>query len=214
MGYIHHLFPRYPGSSRANSSEDGVYMFHCHNLVHEDHDMMAAFNVSVLEDFGYPETTRFIDPMEERWRAKSYAGTDLTTIKDETLPFFSSLDAYAHVDEVQEVLIEYHLTHIPGQTKTSSTTSSTSSTASSYSTTASPTPTPTTITTTTPTTTTPTTTRISTTTSSSSQTSSTRRNKKSTTSKRRNKKSTSTRRAPTKTPRGNRKTRRAAIPTA
>lgn len=23
---------------------DGVYMFHCHNLIHEDHDMMGAFN--------------------------------------------------------------------------------------------------------------------------------------------------------------------------
>jgi FtsP/CotA-like multicopper oxidase with cupredoxin domain len=23
---------------------DGVYMFHCHNLIHEDHSMTAAFN--------------------------------------------------------------------------------------------------------------------------------------------------------------------------
>ena len=42
---------------------DGVYMFHCHNLIHEDHDMMAAFNVTSLADFGYPETS-----LSTRWR--------------------------------------------------------------------------------------------------------------------------------------------------
>ena len=25
-------------------------MFHCHNLIHEDHDMMAAFNVTALPE--------------------------------------------------------------------------------------------------------------------------------------------------------------------
>ena len=38
-------------------------MFHCHNLIHEDHEMMAAFNVTHLEDFGYDEKTYFIDPV-------------------------------------------------------------------------------------------------------------------------------------------------------
>ena len=27
------------------SKQVGIYMFHCHNLVHEDHDMMIAFQV-------------------------------------------------------------------------------------------------------------------------------------------------------------------------
>lgn len=42
----------------------GVYMFHCHNLVHEDHDMMAAFNVTNidLKAFGYPETVGSFSP--------------------------------------------------------------------------------------------------------------------------------------------------------
>jgi len=43
---------------------DGVYMFHCHNLIHEDHDMMAAFNVTSLENYGYTDKTKFLDPME------------------------------------------------------------------------------------------------------------------------------------------------------
>jgi len=55
---------------------DGVYMFHCHNLIHEDHEMLAAFNVTALQDFGYPETTRFIDPMESRYRAVSFQDGD------------------------------------------------------------------------------------------------------------------------------------------
>ena len=35
-------------------------MFHCHNLVHEDHDMMGAFNVSHvdLKAFGYDDNVR------------------------------------------------------------------------------------------------------------------------------------------------------------
>ncbi|TPX07925.1 uncharacterized protein E0L32_010380 [Thyridium curvatum] len=54
---------------------DGVYMFHCHNLIHEDHDMMAAFNVTALSDLGYNDTS-FIDPMEQKWRAKPYQVAD------------------------------------------------------------------------------------------------------------------------------------------
>lgn len=52
-------------------------MFHCHNLIHEDHDMMAAFNVTVLPEFGY-NSTSLIDPMESRWRAKPYTSSDVT----------------------------------------------------------------------------------------------------------------------------------------
>jgi bilirubin oxidase len=41
---------------------NGLYMFHCHNLVHEDHEMMAAFNVTLLEELGYDfESTQGYD---------------------------------------------------------------------------------------------------------------------------------------------------------
>jgi bilirubin oxidase len=50
-------------------------MFHCHNLVHEDHDMMAAFNVSALPGMGY-EDDHFQDPMESAYRAKKYSASD------------------------------------------------------------------------------------------------------------------------------------------
>jgi hypothetical protein len=57
---------------------NGVYMFHCHNLIHEDQDMMAAFNVTKLQNFGYTEETDFGDPMDPRWRAVPYLQSDFT----------------------------------------------------------------------------------------------------------------------------------------
>ncbi|RWA06493.1 hypothetical protein EKO27_g8612 [Xylaria grammica] len=54
----------------------GLYMFHCHNLIHEDHDMMAAFNVTMLQNFGYNETTDFSDPEDDRWDAEPFVLND------------------------------------------------------------------------------------------------------------------------------------------
>ncbi|KAF2734232.1 Cupredoxin [Polyplosphaeria fusca] len=98
---------------------DGVYMFHCHNLIHEDHEMLAMFNVTFLEDFGYPETTHFIDPMEARYRAKPIKQNefvDTTTwgngefslqgVQDK-VDFFVALDAYTNVEEIELALEEY-----------------------------------------------------------------------------------------------------------
>lgn len=99
---------------------DGVYMFHCHNLIHEDHDMMAAFNVTALPDFGYNETA-YIDPMEERWRAKPYQLADLRAhtgvFSDqaitERVEFMASFDPYSHVNEISDALDQYWETHSP-----------------------------------------------------------------------------------------------------
>lgn len=55
----------------------GEYMFHCHNLVHEDHEMMAAFNVTALNDIGYNGTS-FADPLDRRWSARPVAAADFT----------------------------------------------------------------------------------------------------------------------------------------
>ena len=52
-------------------------MFHCHNLIHENHEMMAAFNATALSNFGYNEATDSSDPMDSRWRAKAYSMTKL-----------------------------------------------------------------------------------------------------------------------------------------
>lgn len=72
--------------------------------------MMAAFNVTSLADFGYPETTKFIDPMEERWRSKDEGDRSAFTeqaIKDRCHEFYM-LDAYDKVDEVEAALTSYY----------------------------------------------------------------------------------------------------------
>ncbi|KAK4663750.1 hypothetical protein QC763_611170 [Podospora pseudopauciseta] len=90
---------------------DGVYMFHCHNLIHEDHDMMAAFNVTALTDLGYNETA-FRDPMEARWRAEPVTAAKFTTAAiTEKIQFMARLQPYNNVEEVLEVLDEYWATH-------------------------------------------------------------------------------------------------------
>ncbi|KAK4980918.1 hypothetical protein LTR66_002469 [Elasticomyces elasticus] len=107
---------------------DGVYMFHCHNLIHEDHDMMAAFNVSVLDDFGYQEKTHFLDPMEPRWRSKPINDQDFQpqAIQDR-LAEFGSLDAYNKAGEVEVALEGYWSTHIPVPTSLATSVRSSSS---------------------------------------------------------------------------------------
>ncbi|KAF1968972.1 oxidase cueO precursor [Bimuria novae-zelandiae CBS 107.79] len=107
---------------------DGVYMFHCHNLIHEDHDMMAAFNVTSLADWGYPETTKFIDPMEQRWRSKDYDDSAFTEqgVQDRLFEFYK-LDAYAHVNEVEAALESYYANGPPKTPLATSTSASTSS---------------------------------------------------------------------------------------
>ncbi|PVI08271.1 oxidase cueO precursor [Periconia macrospinosa] len=87
---------------------DGVYMFHCHNLIHEDHDMMAAFNVTSLGDWGYPETTQFIDPMDQRFRSRPANPADFT--QDAILARINELyvlDAYKDPDKVEAALESY-----------------------------------------------------------------------------------------------------------
>nr|AAY23005.1 phenol oxidase A [Stachybotrys chartarum] len=53
----------------------GAYMWHCHNLIHEDNDMMAVFNVTAMEEKGYLQED-FEDPMNPKWRAVPYNRND------------------------------------------------------------------------------------------------------------------------------------------
>lgn len=107
---------------------DGIYMFHCHNNVHEDNDMMAAFNVTALADFGYPDSTVLSDPMDARFRAKPYPGPpDVVQINSEVLPFYVSLDAYGNVKQVNQHLDEYWASKTGHLTPTSTPTAGSSS---------------------------------------------------------------------------------------
>lgn len=81
--------------------------------------MMAAFNVTALSDLGYDEKTSFIDPMEQRYRAKSFTEADLTArtgdFSDASIQakvgFFNGLDAYRNVLAVESRLEAYWATH-------------------------------------------------------------------------------------------------------
>lgn len=75
----------------------GVYMFHCHNLQHEDSGMMGAFNASQVDltSFGYPDNATLTDPMAGIWRSKPYLSeTSVQSVHDSLLPMFMSLGAY------------------------------------------------------------------------------------------------------------------------
>ncbi|KAH9825623.1 Multicopper oxidase [Teratosphaeria destructans] len=54
---------------------NGVYMFHCHNLVHEDHHMLDAFNVTILNALGYDFNSSLVysDPMDTRFHPQEYS---------------------------------------------------------------------------------------------------------------------------------------------
>ncbi|KAH7089359.1 bilirubin oxidase precursor [Auriculariales sp. MPI-PUGE-AT-0066] len=93
---------------------DGQYMFHCHNLIHEDHDMLAAFNVSDLPttDFGFPDTNHLNDPMDSRFQAKPGVGPfSINTVKTKDLPDLSATGAYANIPQTVAALRQYWATH-------------------------------------------------------------------------------------------------------
>ncbi|KAH8722545.1 hypothetical protein GQ44DRAFT_828866 [Phaeosphaeriaceae sp. PMI808] len=70
-------------------------MFHCHNMVHEDHNMLVAFNVTNLEKWGYNESTVFIDPMEAVFRLRDIRPEEHTLDAIwEKLEWFWGLNAY------------------------------------------------------------------------------------------------------------------------
>ncbi|KAK8117907.1 uncharacterized protein PG998_006188 [Apiospora kogelbergensis] len=100
---------------------DGVYMFHCHNLIHEDHDMMAAFNVTALEakELGYNQTTDFADPMDPRWRARPYDRADFTARSDifseeeirDTVTRMALEQPYSEREKIEAAVAKYWGTH-------------------------------------------------------------------------------------------------------
>jgi FtsP/CotA-like multicopper oxidase with cupredoxin domain len=92
---------------------NGMYMFHCHNLIHEDDYMMAAFNTTRLQELGYEynSTMGFADPMDSRFRAKDY---DVSAFTDEArrekVRKFGELNAYKPAQRLQAAENAYYAT--------------------------------------------------------------------------------------------------------
>lgn len=92
---------------------NGIYMFHCHNLVHEDHDMMAAFNTTKLAELGYDfnSTQSFEDPSDARFQPKAYDAADFSdSAKHEAVSSFAALNAYAPVTSLMAAEAAYFKT--------------------------------------------------------------------------------------------------------
>jgi hypothetical protein len=86
----------------------GVYMWHCHNEVHENKGMMAVMNVTRLKDFGYSELdSRLEDPMDKRFAPKTYTNTNIQDIKENILPGFAKLNAYPDPVKMAKTIDQY-----------------------------------------------------------------------------------------------------------
>lgn len=91
--------------------------------------MMAAFNITALSDLGYNETTRFLDPMDTKYRAKPFASNDYSNrvndfdIKtiDAKCDDFTHMDGYAHVGDTVKALDGYWSSRGSGKTATPTT---------------------------------------------------------------------------------------------
>ena len=83
---------------------NGLYQWHCHNLIHEDHEMMDAMNVTALADLGYDleDVLTYDDPMDPRYLAKDvdsqYQSTDY--IQNTLIPSLVNSGAYRKLDEL------------------------------------------------------------------------------------------------------------------
>ena len=92
---------------------NGMYMFHCHNLIHEDSLMMDVFNVTLLDELGYKfkDTQEFWDPMDPRFRPRPSAASDYeeSSIRS-TLSALGNLNAYKHAAKVAAAESEFYAT--------------------------------------------------------------------------------------------------------
>ena len=90
---------------------NGLYMFHCHNLIHEDYLMMAAMNVTALPELGYDlkSTQDFVEPTDPRFKPRDYSDElyEDSAIHS-TLSYLGNLGAYKSAGAVQAAESKYY----------------------------------------------------------------------------------------------------------
>ena len=92
---------------------NGMYLFHCHNLIHEDNLMMDVFNVTLLEELGYKyqDTQEFQNPLDPRFQAQaSSAAAYGPAAIQSTLSYLGHLDAYKPGAKVATAEASYYAT--------------------------------------------------------------------------------------------------------
>jgi Multicopper oxidase len=100
----------------------GLYMWHCHNAVHEDNGMMAIMNITRLADMGYSGFDLHLeDPLDVRFRPQPFQGTNLEDVKTALLPAFARLKAYPDPIKVRDLEDQYWAKKpLPDQTQSAS----------------------------------------------------------------------------------------------
>lgn len=89
------------------------HRFHCHNLIHEDHAMMAAFNVSLLDELGYEfnSTTGYSDPLTPQFVSQDYSDDAYSESSIMSMIHaFGNLNAYAPASSVIAAQSSYYAT--------------------------------------------------------------------------------------------------------
>ena len=92
---------------------NGLYMFHCHNLIHEDNMMLDAFNVTALDALGYKfgDTQLFADPLDPRFAPRPSKASDYeeSAIRA-TVSALGKLGAYKYGPAVASAEAAYYST--------------------------------------------------------------------------------------------------------
>ena len=101
---------------------NGLYQFHCHNLIHEDHEMMDTFNTTALANLGYDleDVLQYDDPMDTRYEPQP-AGTANNSedyIVNTLIPSLVNTNAYRKLDEVLSAESSYNAANPNPETST------------------------------------------------------------------------------------------------
>lgn len=93
---------------------NGLYMFHCHNLVHEDNEMLGAMNITRLAELGYDvESTQGIDQPD----GGDFAPVDFSEnaygedAKHSAVRALGSLNAYQPASSLAAAQASYYSAH-------------------------------------------------------------------------------------------------------
>lgn len=90
---------------------NGMYMFHCHNLIHEDHEMLDVFNVTRLAALGYNSTAGYGNPEASNFAAQSYNPSAYAPAAiSSVIASYVNLNAYAPVTSLIAAESAYYAT--------------------------------------------------------------------------------------------------------
>jgi len=100
---------------------NGMYMFHCHNLIHEDNAMIDVFNVTKLEALGYSfnSTQVYANPTDAKFAALAYKDQDFSMDAEiSAVSSLAALSAYSPASSLMGAESSYWATATQGEAST------------------------------------------------------------------------------------------------